>query len=101
RFVTADEVRNQDFDSDETAEAGVDGAVDLAHAAGADEIDDLVRPQSGTGVERHARIVRAGATHRRSALRGRDAPRDQRAGRPRSRTAGVLARWSGGVSPPA
>ena len=45
----------EDLDRDLAAQAGVAGAVDLPHAAGPEEVDDLVRPESGSGQKRHVR----------------------------------------------
>jgi hypothetical protein len=47
----------QDLDGDVAIEPRIAGAVDLAHAAGADEPDDLVRPETVTCRERHERII--------------------------------------------
>ena len=43
----------QHLDGHVAAEAGVEGAVDLAHPAGPDRAQDLVRPQPRPGRERH------------------------------------------------
>ncbi len=43
----------EDLDGDVAVEAGVAGAVDLAHPAGPDRAPDLVRPQPRPGRERH------------------------------------------------
>ena len=43
----------QDFDGDITAKAGVVRAIDLAHAASAEEGDDVVRAEASTGYQRH------------------------------------------------
>ena len=39
----------EDLEGDVAAEAGVAGAVDLAHAAGPEQLDDLVRPEADSG----------------------------------------------------
>ncbi len=46
-------IRRQDFDRDRATEAGIVGLVHLAHAAGANEGLDLVRPEAGPGRQRH------------------------------------------------
>ena len=43
-------VRRQDLDRDRAADAGVDRAVDVAHAPTAEQDADFVRPQSGAGL---------------------------------------------------
>ena len=43
----------QHLDRDVAPEAGVTGAVDLAHATGAKRGDDLVRSKATSSVERH------------------------------------------------
>ena len=43
----------EDLDGDVPAEARVARAIDLAHAAGADERDDLIRAEAGAGRECH------------------------------------------------
>jgi hypothetical protein len=45
----------QDLDRDVAAKLGIAGAVDLAHAAGAEESQQFVRAETGTGGERHGR----------------------------------------------
>ncbi len=44
----------QDLDGDGPLQAGVGGAIHLAHAAFAEEADDFMGSQTGTGRERHA-----------------------------------------------
>ncbi|HUL79116.1 MAG TPA: hypothetical protein VL691_17755 [Vicinamibacteria bacterium] len=46
----------EDLDRHVAAEAGVAGAVDLAHLAGSEKTGDLVRPQPCPGRERHGRL---------------------------------------------
>jgi hypothetical protein len=41
--------RRQNLDGDESIEPRVPGAIDLAHATGADRADDLIRSQLGAG----------------------------------------------------
>ena len=43
----------EDLDGDVALQPGVAGAVDLAHAAGADRAGDLVRTQAGAGAQGH------------------------------------------------
>jgi hypothetical protein len=47
------EARGQRLDRDVATQAGVAGTVDLTHASGAEEGDDLVGSDAGSGVERH------------------------------------------------
>ena len=49
--------RVQDLDGDIAVEPRIAGAVDLAHPAGADEPDDLVRTETVTRLQRHGRII--------------------------------------------
>ena len=92
------EVRGQDFDGNRAAEARVAGAVDLAHAAGADLADDLVRAEAGAGGERHGfRAIRGSASS--APERGPPGARTQRAARggiPRGKSRGSSRR---GASP--
>ena len=44
----------QDLDRDGAIEPGIEGFVDLAHAAGADQREDLVRTELVAGLEWHA-----------------------------------------------
>ena len=53
RSGVGQERRRQDLQSDVPIELGVSGAVDLAHATGADGGDDLVRTEPGSGSQRH------------------------------------------------
>ena len=53
----ATEVLGQHLDRDVAAEAGVAGAVHLAHAAGAERTTDLVGAETGAGGEWHRRNV--------------------------------------------
>jgi hypothetical protein len=46
------DLARQDLDGDVAAEAGVAGSVDLAHPAGPDRAQHLVRPQPRPGRER-------------------------------------------------
>ncbi len=48
----------QDLDGDGPLQAGVGGAIHLAHAAFAEEADDFMGSQTGTGRERHAPTLR-------------------------------------------
>ena len=57
-LVAAERVR-QDLDGDETTQAGVARAVHLAHAAFANQFDDLVRPKTLPGRQRRRREQRA------------------------------------------
>src|SRR5438105_4809288 len=43
----------EDFDGDDAVEAGIARSVDLAHAAGADAVEDLVRAEPGAGSQGH------------------------------------------------
>jgi hypothetical protein len=45
----------EDLQRDDAIETGVAGSVDLAHAAGADWLEDLVRSEAGAGGEGHER----------------------------------------------
>ena len=45
--------RREDFDRDIAAEARIAGAVDLAHAAGADGGQDLIRAEMGAWRQGH------------------------------------------------
>jgi hypothetical protein len=47
------DVRRKYLDVDRAIEAGVAGAVDLTHAAFAQLLEDLVRPDAGAGDEAH------------------------------------------------
>ena len=54
RWTSSDEpIGRKDLDRHVAAEAGVAGAVDLAHPAGPDRAQDLVRPEPRSGCERH------------------------------------------------
>ena len=50
--VTREESR-QNFDRDVTIELGVPRAIDLAHATGANQRDDFVRAEAGSGGQTH------------------------------------------------
>ena len=39
----------EDFDRDVPAEPGIMGAIHLAHPSGAEQLDDLIRPQPAAG----------------------------------------------------
>jgi hypothetical protein len=39
----------QDLDGDRASDAGVEGAIHLAHTSATQEGDDFVRPQTGAG----------------------------------------------------
>ena len=52
-FRVVREGLGQHFDRDVTVEPGVAGAVDLAHAACAEEREDLIRAERRAGCERH------------------------------------------------
>jgi hypothetical protein len=55
-------MRADDFDDDETIELAVPGAVHLAHSAGADGRQDLIRPETSARRKRQiARIIQAGS----------------------------------------
>ena len=49
----AGEVRRQDLDRDHAVQARVAGAVDLAHAPGAQRREDFVRTEPDSAVDRH------------------------------------------------
>ena len=49
-------MRGKNLDGDGAIEAGIDRAIDLAHAAGADRRDDFVRAEFGAGGERHGGV---------------------------------------------
>jgi hypothetical protein len=53
--ISGEQLR-QDFDGDIAIELRVAGAVDLAHAAGPDGSEDLVRAESSAGQEGHSRL---------------------------------------------
>ncbi len=55
----AGKMRGQDLYRDDAIQAGVAGAVHLAHAPGADRREDFVRTEPGSGVDRHAAGARA------------------------------------------
>ena len=55
-FLIAEQLLRQDLQRDLAAEPRVQRAVDLAHSAGAQPVDDLKRAQHGAGPQRHARI---------------------------------------------
>jgi len=46
----------EDLDGDVAAEAGVAGAVHLAHPPGPDQVEDLVRPQPHAGGKGHGKL---------------------------------------------
>ena len=50
------ELGGQHLDRDVAAEAGVARAVDLAHPAGAEKAEDLVRPETRTHRDGHDRL---------------------------------------------
>ena len=50
-------IGGQDLDRDLAAEAGVAGAVDLAHPAGAEGREHLVRPEFRPGSEAHDPVL--------------------------------------------
>ena len=50
-------VRREDLDGDGPIEAGVASFVDLAHAAGAGELEDFVGPETRTGLECHGGVA--------------------------------------------
>ncbi len=52
----AGDVLRQDLDGDGAIEAGVAGAVDLAHAPGADQAEDFVWTQARASSQRHGRF---------------------------------------------
>src|SRR5258706_12229216 len=57
RFGVIRRLRRENFDGPLAPEARIEGAIDLAHSAAADEIDDLVRPQSRSARESRARSM--------------------------------------------
>jgi hypothetical protein len=52
------ETRRQYFDRDVPIELGIARAIDLAHPAGADGAEDLVRTEPGSDRQRHGRPER-------------------------------------------
>jgi membrane-associated PAP2 superfamily phosphatase len=61
-------VDRQDLEGDVTAETRVAGAVDLAHAAGAERPGDFVWPETGAGLQAHGRKRYQKAARGRRAL---------------------------------
>ena len=56
RRVSAAKSSGTTLQRDVAIEAGVEGAVDIAHAAGADQTPQLVGPQDGAGTEGHGEV---------------------------------------------
>src|SRR5258706_846085 len=75
------EASGKDLDGDVAIEPGVPGAVDLAHAAGAKGLDDLVGPESGTTAQYHGGQWYLRGTTLHVAQRHRFAQRGQRIAR--------------------
>jgi hypothetical protein len=51
-------MRREHFDGDEAIEAGVLGAVDVAHTSGAERSENLVRAKASAGSQAHMQRVR-------------------------------------------
>ncbi len=52
-FLVPGELLGKSFDRDVAVELGISSAVDLTHSAFADRRDDFIRPEAGSGSERH------------------------------------------------
>src|SRR5579872_5105601 len=63
-FDVSGECRGKNFDSDATLEAGVNGVVDLAHAADAERADDLERSYAASGFHGMENFMRSIARRR-------------------------------------
>jgi hypothetical protein len=57
-FSVAREEIGQDLDGDVAVQPGISGSIDLAHAAGTECGDDLIRADAGAGSEPHANEVK-------------------------------------------
>ena len=70
-LFTFKELFRQNLQGHLSIDAGVPGLVDLSHTPGAEERKDLVRPEAGSGSDRHFfdRILSAKESHVRGSRR--------------------------------